>query len=286
MSHNVDFIKLKKKLEQVSNIREKISVLEQLIQVDPTHPFLAMQKKKFREQLESLRQGNRRKSRSIDQNVYQIKRGKYQACFIGAANSGKSTLLSRLTNATPTISDIPFATYKPEIGNMDHGGVKIQLVEVPAIFEGDSERENNKYSFIKQTDLKIVVTNYSPELDTVLLELWGKEIMLGENNGPKGLVVYREKPLDTKIPQINVQEDVAGAIYKELGISRVYIDNPALEKPISFRNEEINVAKVRELLERKDRKLTTASILEPNKKWRQVGLDYRLNDGDHIKFKL
>jgi len=287
MSQNVEFTNLKRKLEKVNTISEKISILEQLIQVAPTYPFLAMQKKKFKRQLESLKLGSKKRSRPvITQNIYQFKRGKYQTCLIGVANSGKSTLLSRLTNTFPAISDIPFTTYHPEIGNMDYEGVEIQLIEVPAIFEGDSERDDNKYHFIKQTDLKIVVTNCPHELDTVLLELWSKGIMLGENDGPKGLVVYREKDPNTTLPKIEVKGDVKGAIYRELGILRVYVNSPMLKRPISFRNEEVDVTRVKELLERKNRLLRSASILKPNKKWEQVGLDYKLKDGDYLKFKI
>ena len=74
MSQNVEFTNLKRKLEKVNTISEKISILEQLIQVAPTYPFLAMQKKKFKRQLESLKLGSKKRSRPvITQNIYQFR---------------------------------------------------------------------------------------------------------------------------------------------------------------------------------------------------------------------
>lgn len=287
MTQNVEFTKLKRRLKKASTIGEKIEILEELVLVDPTYPFLSMQKSKFKKQLESLKLGNQKKPRPINtQNIYEFKRGRYQCCLLGMANSGKSTLLARLTNATPAISEVPFTTYRPEVGSLDYHGVEIQLVEVPAIFEGDSDRDENKYRFIKQTDLKIAVVNQPEELDNLLLELWNRNIMLGEERGPKGLVVYRQECPDTMLPKINVDSDVAEAIYKELKLSRVYVERPKLQRPISFMEEEVSVSRIREIIARKDRSLGSVSLLDETKRWKLIGPEYILKDGDHIKFQI
>ena len=48
-----------------------------------------------------------------------------QVLIVGKTNSGKSLLLSALTNAKPQISEIKFTTKHPEIGIMNYAlGIK------------------------------------------------------------------------------------------------------------------------------------------------------------------
>ncbi|MBL7160195.1 MAG: TGS domain-containing protein, partial [Candidatus Aenigmarchaeota archaeon] len=63
------------------------------------------------------------------------KHGDAQVCILGMTQTGKSTLLSMLTNAKPKISDVPYTTKKPEIGVMEWEGTKIQIVELPSTFQ-------------------------------------------------------------------------------------------------------------------------------------------------------
>jgi len=66
--------------------------------------------------------------------TYKIpKQGAGTVVFLGPPNSGKSTLLSKLTKATPAIAPYPFTTREPIPGIMDHAEVRIQLVDLPPI---------------------------------------------------------------------------------------------------------------------------------------------------------
>ncbi|MFA5856782.1 MAG: GTPase [Candidatus Pacearchaeota archaeon] len=294
MTENVEFVKLKRRLEQTSNITEKIGILERMLEIDPSYPFLAMQKKKFREQLDSFKRGNKKRPRSTSSGLYDFKRRTYQGCLLGMVNSGKSTLLSKLTKSTPVISEIPFSTYKPELGLMDFKGVEIQLVEIPAIYDGDSYRGDGKYDFIKQTDLKIMVIKEQNELDTILLELWNKGIMVGEENGPRGLIIYRENAPDSSIPSIKFDFDeedsgicnIKSEIFKNLNLTRVYVDFPKLSKPLVYNGSDIKVETVREDLQRKNRRLKACYLIESDSNSRLISLDYKLSDGDKIKFQI
>jgi ribosome-interacting GTPase 1 len=61
------------------------------------------------------------------------KQGAGQYVIVGAANVGKSRLLTRLTRAAPAVAPYPFTTHEPTAGMMDWQDVKVQLIDTPPI---------------------------------------------------------------------------------------------------------------------------------------------------------
>jgi ribosome-interacting GTPase 1 len=61
------------------------------------------------------------------------KQGAGQYVVVGAANAGKSRLLTRLTRAAPAVAPYPFTTHEPSAGMMDWEDVKVQLIDTPPI---------------------------------------------------------------------------------------------------------------------------------------------------------
>jgi small GTP-binding protein len=61
------------------------------------------------------------------------RQGAGQVVFLGPPNAGKSTLLSKLTKATPAIAPYPFTTREPIPGMMDYEDVRVQLLDLPPI---------------------------------------------------------------------------------------------------------------------------------------------------------
>lgn len=61
------------------------------------------------------------------------KQGAGQYVLLGAPNSGKSRLLTRLTKANPEVAIYPFTTREPIAGMMDWQDVRVQLVDLPPI---------------------------------------------------------------------------------------------------------------------------------------------------------
>ena len=59
--------------------------------------------------------------------------------IVGMPNSGKSSLLTALTNARPKIANYPFTTTNPNLGVADYNNKEVTLADIPGLIEGAHE---------------------------------------------------------------------------------------------------------------------------------------------------
>ena len=87
--------------------------------------------------------------------------------LVGLPNAGKSSLLARLTRATPKVASYPFTTLSPVLGVLEGEERQLVIADIPGLIEGASEGAGLGHDFlahVERTRLLVHVLDIAPEL--------------------------------------------------------------------------------------------------------------------------
>ena len=131
--------------------------------------------------------------------------------LVGFPNSGKSTLISTITEARPKIADYPFTTLKPNLGIVRYkDDQSFTVADIPGIIEGAHEGKGLGLQFLRHIErtkiililIDITSENYENDFSTLYNELKSYSSKLIEK---KMLVAFSKSDLadDEKISEVS-----------------------------------------------------------------------------------
>ena len=155
--------------------KDKLKALQKLLSVSPSHKGAEKLRSGIKQKIAKLREDieTQGKKKSGGKSLSIKKDGAAQVCLIGTTLSGKSFFLNKVTNVKAKVSAHPFTTKNPEIGTLDYKGIKIQVVEIPAVTRDFIMQETGGIflGIIKQSDLLVIFGRDRDEVNLVLYEL-------------------------------------------------------------------------------------------------------------------
>ncbi len=146
------------KFQKAKTVEEKIAALKEMLATVPKHKGTENLVKELKKRLAKLKSKAEKQSVAKKHERFSVsKTGDALIVLTGFTNTGKSLLLSKLTNAKPRIQDYAFTTEDLEIGIFDLEGAKLQVVELPALIGDYSNRDKQLLSVARNADLLLIL---------------------------------------------------------------------------------------------------------------------------------
>ena len=129
------YFEAEKRYREAKTIEAKIEALQEMLMIMPKHKGTDKLRADLRRRISKLKsQSQQKKPVSKRESDYHIeKEGAAQIAIIGPPNTGKSSLIAALTNASPEIADFPHSTWKPLPGMAPYENIQFQLIDTPPL---------------------------------------------------------------------------------------------------------------------------------------------------------
>ena len=257
------YVAAEKNLKKTKDPGEKIAILEEMWSLLPKHKGTDKIQADIKRRLSRLKKEAEKRGRGKKGFSIKVEReGAGQVALIGPPNSGKSSIVSSLTNAEPKIAPYPFTTAMPCPAMMPYLDIQVQLVDLPPIVPGHIPFW--VVNIVRNADAEVLVIDASAEdclerMGEVVSELDRRMIGIAKRAGPvdapagymdKGVLLVANK-MDCDNAHANLDiisefyadrfdifpfscaagegprmEDLRKAIFDLLGVIRIYSKQP------------------------------------------------------------
>jgi len=279
---------------------ERVIYLEEMIRECPRHKssekMLANLKTRYIKLKEKL---ERREKTKRGKGKYKgIKKDDMQAVIVGFANSGKSSLLSALTNAEIDVAPYEFTTKKSEVGMLDYNGVNIQLIEIPAF-----KSEYYDRGIVNTADTILILVDKMEQIEEIKKEMdrsnrkqiiiFNKSDLLSDEQKRKIMANLQSRKYNFVLVSAKTFSGfdlLKEKIFQSFGKIRVYTKEPGKEhskKPVILEQGNTTGSLAEKILHGFSKKIKETKIWGPSSKFsgQKVGLKHELKDLDIVEFK-
>ena len=202
-----EYLKAEDTYKSAKSLKDKLAALEVMLSTIPKHKGTEKLQLQIKRNLSKLKkevekEKELKKGGSGGPSFFVRKEGAAQVALAGLPNSGKSTLLNKLTGKEVGIGHYAFTTVKPTPAMLQYKGIQIQLVDMPGLIEGVSLGKGMGgplISAIRAVDAIVILVDLSADpvkdLELILKELEAKGLRINK-----------------KVPNIEIQKIPTGGI--------------------------------------------------------------------------
>jgi hypothetical protein len=266
-----EYYAAEKKFLEARSREEKIKYLEEMIKELPKHKGTSNLLSQLKHRLARLKKETSTKAKSRPRFTIR-KEGAGQVCIIGLTNSGKSTLLKKLTGVDVEIADYPYTTKLPEVGMMFYADVQIQMIEVPSTFDSDS------ISILHSCDAIVCLLDTTKDMDEQKKDLI--DILIQNRLGNKNIIFFKTKT-DSDVEQLKKE------IWESFSLIRVYTKPPGKKPiipPITLHKNATIKDMAKEVHKDFLKNFHFARVFDDSPfSGQKVGLNYKLKDKDIVE---
>ena len=292
-----EYVNAEKLYYNAKTLDEKIAATEELIRAAPKHKssekLVSELKNRLRRFIEK-KEKNKKVGKTTQKS---IRKEGFQCVIIGLTNSGKSSLLTKLTNARPKISQYAFTTTTPEVGTLDYKGYKAQIIDVPAIGS-----EGFDAGLVNTADCLLIIVENLLDLDKIsepikrsqgkIIIIVNKADLLSEEELRKLYDKIRSKKLNAIITSCITDlgiEEIKNQIVKIMPVIRVYLKEPAKpasNTPMILKTDSTVKNCAETIYKGFSSKIKETRITGPSSKFanQKVGQSHILKDKDIVEF--
>jgi uncharacterized protein len=282
-----------------STDQERQYWLEEMIRECPKHKSAEKMLSQLKIRLKKLKEKMSVSKKKKGGNKESIKKGEMQAVIIGLTNSGKSSILKSLTNATPKIDNNIFTTINPEIGTLIFNEVQIQIIDEPAI-----ESKNFDIGLIHTADTLLITVTDLKDIQEInnLIEnkthakkiiIFNKIDLLDENLKRKTSETLKSKKYDFILTSTYNQEgiqELKEKIFESFGMIRIYLKEPGKQpsnKPLIMHPNSTIQQVAKKISGHFLGTIKEIHIWGPSSKFpnQKVGINHKIKDKDIVEFK-
>lgn len=240
---------------QAKNPKERLRALEKMLALIPKHKGTEKMQMQIKRRISKTKEEMEARSKKTGHGpVFNVKKeGAAQVALVGLPNSGKSSVLTQLSNADVQVGNYPFTTRIPTPGMLEHKDVQIQLVEIPALIQDVSMGKGfglQILSAIRAADAMAIIIDLSrdsvEQMNIILAELEKGGIRLNEDPPDIEIVKKAEGGIEIRgrqffqgdeqvIKELLLREKVHNAIVVLRGDTTVDQFQEALDESTAYR---------------------------------------------------
>jgi hypothetical protein len=123
-----------------SSPEAQLAALQEMLSTIPKHKGTEKMQADIKRRISEHKREASQRKKGGHRSFFVVERAEGgQTVLVGPTNSGKSLLLSRLTNADPEVAAYPYTTRLPAPGMMPFEDVMLQLIDLPAVSSQSTE---------------------------------------------------------------------------------------------------------------------------------------------------